>query len=91
MHPPGSATASLCLMKIVVRAFPTALRYGTAGTIILFFSASYFPGVGGCVLAQQQWEGLRTSLTSTICWHWFGHNRWFCYAGIIGLNYKGVR
>ena len=21
--------------------------------------------------------------TSTICWHCFGHNRWFCYAGIM--------
>ena len=86
-------------MKIVVRAFPTALRYANACTMVLFFSASFFPGVGGCVLAQQ-WGGggggggrHKDSLTSTIilCWHCFGHNRWFCYAGIIGLNYKAVR
>ena len=35
---------ALCLMKIVVRAFPTALRHATACTMVLFgffFIASY--------------------------------------------------
>ena len=50
---------ALYLIKIVVRAFPTALRHATACTMVLFFiaSASFSPGViWMCPLGQQQRE-----------------------------------
>ena len=57
---------ALCLMKIVVRAFPTALRHATACTMVLFFLL-HFPrsylDVSSGGLGQQQGKRHTGSLT----------------------------